>query len=60
MNEEVLNIWGKLSDIPVNNYGEIEEDFLHFPIGTEREEIWLWLEEEYNISVVELMYKGEK
>lgn len=51
-------LWKELSNIPINENEEIEERFLHFDIGTHREEIWHWFEEEFNISVHDLMYKG--
>ncbi len=54
---EAKRAWKILGDIPVNDSEEIEEFFLHFPIGTHREEIWHWIEEEFNVSVAtDLMY----
>lgn len=44
-------LWQKLGDVPVNDDGELEEKFLHFEEGTDREEIWSWFEETFNISV---------
>ena len=29
----------------------ILNDFLHFPAGTERYEIWLWIESKYDVSI---------
>lgn len=37
-------IWKILGDLPTNEDGEIEEQFLYFPVGTHREEIWRWIE----------------
>lgn len=53
----VKELWGKFGDIPMNPETEcIEEPFMHFPIGTHREEIWYWFEETFNVSVADLMY----
>lgn len=51
-------LWDELGNIPVNDDGEIDEEFLDFPIGTDREEIWSWFEEEFDLAVVDLMYKN--
>ncbi len=32
--KELQELWNELSDIPVNENDEIEEDFLDFPSGT--------------------------
>jgi hypothetical protein len=51
-------LWADLGDVPVNDDGDIEEEWLGFPAGTDREEIWQWFEEEFGISVAEdLMYR---
>ena len=49
---ELYALWEQLRDIPVvdsQSKGDeeaetIEEPFLHFPVGTHREEIWHWFE----------------
>ena len=51
---EAHELWAKLGDVPVNDDGEIEEPFLHFTEGTDREDIWYWFEDFFNISVTEL------
>jgi hypothetical protein len=47
---ELLTLWKQLGDVPTVFEGEdvdtIEEVFLHFPIGTHREEIWHWFEQQ--------------
>lgn len=45
-------LWKELSFIPVNENGQIEQQFDEFSIGTPREEIWHWFEENYNLSIV--------
>ena len=42
-------LWSQLGDIPIDEDEQIEEPFLHFPIGTEREDIWHWFEETFDI-----------
>lgn len=54
---EIEALWEDFGNIPMNPETEcIEEPFMHFPIGTHREEIWHWFEETFNISVADLMY----
>lgn len=50
--DELNKLWSLLGDIPtvgddtdnIDDVDCIEESFLHFPIGTHREEIWHWFE----------------
>lgn len=54
--DDARRLWAMLGDIPVNDDGALEEPFLAFPVGTDREDIWSWFEEVFNISVaVDLM-----
>lgn len=50
---EAEKLWEKLGNIPVNENGEIEQPFQHFEVGTDREEIWHWFEDTFDISVFE-------
>ena len=43
--------WDKLGDIPVDEDGDIEESFEHFDVGTDVEDIWLWFEWFFDISI---------
>ena len=52
-NEYSKELWKRLGDIPVNDNDETEEVFLHFGIGTDRQEIWHWFEEEFKVSVAD-------
>lgn len=52
----VKDLWKILGDIPVTDDGDIELQFLHFPVATDREEIWHWFENTFHISVYELMF----
>ena len=46
-----------LADIPMDPETELlEEPFLHFPAGTNREDIWKWFDERYSKGVVDLLY----
>ena len=38
-------LWNRFSDVPVNNNDEIEEDFLSFPVGTSKFDVWHWFDE---------------
>ena len=38
-------LWEMFGDIPVNNDDEIEEDFLNFPVGTSKIDVWHWFDE---------------
>jgi len=50
-------LWKELGDVPVDEEGiAIEIPFLHFEIGTEREEIWHWFEDTFDVAVHDLMY----
>ena len=47
--------WAELGDIPVDDDGIIQEPFLWWPKGTDREDIWHWFDEKYPGGVVKLM-----
>lgn len=52
------NLWDDLADIPVDpDTEEIEEQYLRFPAGTHREEIWHWFDERYSRGVAHLLYR---
>ena len=47
-------LWIEFGDVPMNPETEcIEVDWHGFPAGTNREEIWHWFEEEFDVSVAE-------
>ena len=46
-------LWNILGDIPCDEEEEIEEEFLHFGIGTDKYEIWHWFEETFDIVLGE-------
>lgn len=55
LNAEIKQLWLELGDIPMNPVTEcLEQEWNGFPVGTFREDIWLWFEESFGISVAEL------
>lgn len=57
MDAELEELWGEFGDIPMNPETEcIEEPFLGFPAGTNREEIWHWFDDRHSKGVVYLLY----
>ena len=53
------DLWDKLSDIPIDENECIEEQFIHFEIGTFREEIWHWFEDELGAQIQDLYMTKE-
>lgn len=52
----VKDLWEEFGNIPINpNTEEIDEPWKHFLSGTHRKDIWHWFEEQFDISVAELM-----
>ena len=55
--KELQELWNELSD----ENDEIEEDFLDFPSGTDKFDVWHWFDERCPNGVAEdLMYNTEK
>jgi hypothetical protein len=55
---QLEELWSIFGDIPMDPDTErIEEDFLVFPAGTHREEVWHWFDKRYSKGVHGLMYK---
>lgn len=48
---ELETLWKLFGDVTINNDDEIEEDFIDFPAGTYRFEIWHWFDELYSKGV---------
>ena len=47
-----IKIWERFEDVPMNPETEcIEVDWMMFPAGTHREDIWYWFEETFEVSV---------
>lgn len=50
-------LWAKFADVPMNpETEELEAAFLHFPAGTNRLEVWHWLDDRYSKGVSFLLY----
>lgn len=58
--------WDKFRDTPVSEGNDqveadtIEESFLHFPVGTPREEIWRWFENQHPDFVIGEVMQGTR
>ena len=56
--EQLEFFWDQFADIPMDPETErMEEDFLCFPIGTHREEIWHWFDKRHSKGVYYLLYE---
>jgi len=56
--DKAKQLWEDFGAIPINENEEIEQKFLHFEVGTPREEVWHWFEDEFDLSVAEdLMFR---
>lgn len=54
---KLMELWELFSEIPMNPETEcMEEEFLHFPAGTHREEIWKWFDQRHSKGVGCLLY----
>lgn len=57
---ELERLWDEFADVPMDPETEkMEESFLHFPAGTDREEIWHWFDDRHSKGVVYLLYGTE-
>lgn len=48
-------LWFELGNVPVDEDANLDEEFLWFEKGTDREEVWHWFEEHYDLSVAEML-----
>ena len=60
--QELETLWTKLGNIPCYEDEQgcllLEERFLHFDKGTNREEVWEWFDNKYSKGVYALMYRS--
>lgn len=57
---ELEELWEGFADVPMDpETEEMEGPFLHFPAGTDREDIWSWFDERHSKGVVYLLYGTE-
>lgn len=55
---QLEELWAQFGDVPMDpDTEQIEGDFLHFPHGTDREEIWHWFDERHSKGVAYLLYR---
>lgn len=57
---ELEKLWKLFGEIPINDNDAILEEFLGFPEGTDKMEIWQWFDEIYSGGVVALVLKGKE
>lgn len=55
----IESFWDNLTDIPIDEDECIEVEFLSFPVGTHREEVWHWFDEHHSKGVGWLMNERE-
>lgn len=54
---ELEKLWKQFEDLPMDPDTEkIEEPFLSFPAGTDREDIWHWFDERHSKGISYLLY----
>ena len=57
--EGLERAWYALGDVPVDPETEkIEDAFMWWPAGTDREDIWRWFDERHSKGVAYLLYGG--
>ena len=57
--EGLGGVWYALGDVPVDPETEkIEDAFMWWPAGTDREDIWRWFDERHSKGVAYLLYGG--
>ena len=54
--DALLSLWHDFSDVPINDWDEIEVPFMHFPAGTYRFDIWHWFDERWPGGVYDLLF----
>ena len=55
--EGLERVWYALGDVPVDPETEkIEDAFMWWPAGTDREDIWRWFDERHSRGVAYLLY----
>ena len=53
--EAAWKVWEAFGDCPINEVDEIDEDFLGYPAGTDRFDIWHDIEDDLGVSIYKLM-----
>ena len=55
---ELKKLWELFAEIPITDADEIEEEYLGFPAGTNRFDVWHWFDEHWPRGVYNLAYEG--
>ena len=53
---EMKILWELSGDIPIGQSKHIKEEFLGFPVGTHRFDIWTWFDKRYPRGLMSLAY----
>lgn len=56
---DLRDAWQAFADIPIDDLDRIEEDFMDFPAGEIRFEIWKWFDRMYEGGVKKLIEDTE-
>lgn len=51
--EGLEKLWEAFGDVPVGDDDAIETDFLHWPRGTDRFEIWHWFDDHHSKGIAQ-------
>ncbi len=57
--DQLIALWILFGDIPIDDRDLIEEEFLGFPAGTDRFDIWHWFDERYPGGVHTLISEAQ-
>ena len=54
----VYALWQTLEDVPISTDIEetLEQEFFIFPVGTPKEDVWHWFDDNYSKGVASLLY----
>lgn len=54
---ELERLWNEFANVPINPETEkLEEAYLYFPAGTDREDVWHWFDNRHSKGIGHLMY----
>lgn len=56
--KELGTLWEQFADVPVDpDTDKLEEQYIHFQAGTDRETVWHWFDERHSKGVAYLLYR---
>lgn len=56
--DELRFLWEQFEDIPITDADEIDEEYMGWPVGTNRFDIWHWFDVRWPKGVYNLVYEG--